>query len=177
MLPNSSLDSIKLCAFLSSFFSNLPPSLPLSPPSECLIIFLSILYVCVCACVYLAPFVCACKCRCVCTNVSALCLLSSSLLQAAAEPGQRWRCGSGPALLRLHPGVHLSARLFPLRGFRAPGLPLWRQLDWQGAGLQRYVVGRGLTGHMIEKMAGGRGGAEKVKVFERTIVHLHKGGA
>lgn len=95
---------------------------------------------------YRLVYLCICVYVCVRTNASALGLLSSSLLQAAAEPGQRWRRGSGPALLRLHPGVQLSARLFPFRRFRAPRLPLWQQLDWQGACLQRYVVSRGLRG-------------------------------
>lgn len=91
-------------------------------------------------------YLCICLYVCVRTNASVLGLLSSSLLQAAAEPGQRWRRGSGPALLRLHPSVQLSARLFPFWRFRAPRLPLWQQLDWQGACLQRYVVSRGLRG-------------------------------
>ena len=84
------------------------------------------------------------------TNTFTLSLISSSLLQTAANAGQRWRHGSGPALLRLHPGVHLSAGFLPLRGLWAPCLPLWWQLDWQGASVQRYVVDGQLQGQITD---------------------------
>lgn len=156
ILPNSSLNSIKyvLLLLLIPFFQ---PTL--------LFYFLSMTRVLnyhpMPVCIWLYIFVCVCACEmCVClyTNVPAICLASSSLLQAAAEPSQRWRCGSRPALVRLHPGVHLSARIFPIRRFGAPCLPLWQQLDWQGACLQRYVVSKGLRRH-----TNGGGGGVRVE--------------
>lgn len=119
---------------------------------------------------------CVNKGRCVCTNVFAFCLLSSSLLQAAAEPSQLWRGGSGPALLRLHPGVHLSARLFHIRGFRASRLPFWRQLDRQGAGVQRYVIFRGLRANGEEGGGDEREGGWNIPGKDKAHGNRHQKG-